>query len=119
MTDKRSVVVEVESRSSDTPMWAITVNRLPAFGRLAYAAPDPTDVPADVLRALLAFAVQGLALSRLDEAAQIVRDEIARVQPDDEIPGPKPGDCTCIADKTISHYCSEHGDPTMPGGDRK
>ncbi|QCG77658.1 hypothetical protein HOV42_gp75 [Gordonia phage Fairfaxidum] len=82
MSDKKSVVVEVESRSSDTPMWAVTVNRLPSAGRLVYAKPDPTDVPADVLRALLAFAIEGLALSGIGEAAQIVRDELTRVQPD-------------------------------------
>lgn len=27
--------------------------------------------------------------------------------------------CTCLPDRTISHYCSIHGDPTMPGGDCK
>ncbi|QGJ87317.1 hypothetical protein SEA_WOCKET_71 [Gordonia phage Wocket] len=81
--EKRSVVVEVESRSSETPMWAVTVNRLPSIGRLMYAKPDAADVPADVLRALLAFAVEGLALSGIHEAAQIVRDELARVQPDE------------------------------------
>ncbi|QMU19023.1 hypothetical protein [Gordonia rubripertincta] len=83
MTDKKSVVVEVESRTSDIPMWAVTVNRLPSFGRLDYSKPDPADVPADVLRALLTFAIEGLALSGIGEAAQIVRDELTRVQPDD------------------------------------
>ncbi|QFG08131.1 hypothetical protein SEA_PCORAL7_72 [Gordonia phage PCoral7] len=81
MTDKKSVVVEVESRTSDIPMWAVTVNRLPSFGRLDYAKPDPADVPADVLRALLTFAIEGLALSGIDDAVKIVRDELIGAQP--------------------------------------
>lgn len=35
---------------------------------------------------------------------------------------PEPYDpyaCTCLDDKTVSNYCGQHGDPTMPGGDCK
>ncbi|UVK59010.1 hypothetical protein SEA_KAPPAFARMDELTA_72 [Gordonia phage KappaFarmDelta] len=85
-TEKRSKVVAVDtSDSADSPIeWRIHVMRHPdGFGRLPAGGPSAEDVPIDALRALLAFAVNGLALSGIHEAAQIVRDEIARVQPDE------------------------------------
>jgi hypothetical protein len=27
--------------------------------------------------------------------------------------------CSCLPDKTVSHFCGIHGDPTNPGGDCK
>lgn len=85
-TEKRSKVVAVDtSDSADSPIeWRIHVMRHPdGFGGLPFGDPSAEDVPVDALRALLAFAVKGLALSGVGEAAQIVRDEFARVQPDE------------------------------------
>ncbi|ATN90887.1 hypothetical protein SEA_LYSIDIOUS_75 [Gordonia phage Lysidious] len=87
-TEKRSKVVAVDtSDSADSPIeWRIHVMRHPdGFGRLPAGGPSAEDVPTDALRALLAFAVKGLALSGIGEAAQIVRDEFAQHQPD-EVP---------------------------------
>ncbi|AWN04190.1 hypothetical protein KNT89_gp77 [Gordonia phage Petra] len=86
-TEKRSKVVAVDtSDSADSPIeWRIHVMRHPdgLFGHLPGGSPSAEDVPTDALRALLAFAVKGLALSGVGEAAQIVRDEFARHQPDE------------------------------------
>ncbi|QBG78462.1 hypothetical protein PBI_WALRUS_71 [Gordonia phage Walrus] len=80
-TEKRSKVVAVDtSDSADSPIeWRIHVMRHPdGFGRLPAGGPSAEDVPIDALRALLAFAITGLALSGVDEAVGIVRDELAR-----------------------------------------
>ncbi|QDH47748.1 hypothetical protein SEA_MELLIE_69 [Gordonia phage Mellie] len=84
--EKRSKVVAVDTTDGcESPMeWRIHVMRHPGgFGRLPAGSPAAEDIPTDALRALLAFAIQGLALSGVGEAAQIVRDELARHQPDD------------------------------------
>ncbi|MDJ0006497.1 hypothetical protein [Gordonia alkanivorans] len=84
-SEKRSKVVAVDtSDACDSPTeWHIHVMRHPSFGRLPSGRPHADDMPADALRALLAFAIEGLALSGVGEAAQIVRDELAHHWPDD------------------------------------
>ncbi|QDF16243.1 hypothetical protein SEA_MALACHAI_71 [Gordonia phage Malachai] len=125
-TEKRSKVVAVDtSDSADSPIeWRIHVMRHPdGFGRLPAGSPSAEDVPTDALRALLAFAITGLALSGVDEAVEIVRDELARHQPDEapDVPSSSPGylQCSCIEDKKVDNFCAIHGNPTMPGGDCK
>ena len=106
-TEKRSKVVAVDtSDSADSPIeWRIHVMRHPdGFGRLPAGRTHAEDVPTDALRALLAFAIEGLALSGVDEAVDIVRDELARHDSDtDAVAVPTAQATTVIATPTIHH----------------
>ncbi|ANA85539.1 hypothetical protein PBI_BLUEBERRY_77 [Gordonia phage Blueberry] len=104
--EKRSKVVAVDtSDSAESPIeWRIHVMRHPEIGLLPPGSPHAEDVPTDALRALLAFAVTGLALSDVAEASQIVRDELARHDSDtDPVAGPTTRATTVIATPTIDH----------------